>query len=177
MDREAWCAAVHEVTKSGTWLSDWTELLWFCVTCTSVVLCDVHWVVLCDRHFCGSVWRALSGSVWWALSGSVWQALLWFCVTCTEWWNAWVTQWTRPQVRSGKGTLGLLISEPTLQMSPFRSIFIEPHVSYLCAYWWPCMEKGLSVVLKWCRMSITVEDWDVPYEENPWVKQTPPGVN
>ena len=26
MDREAWRAAVHEVTKSWTWLSDWTEL-------------------------------------------------------------------------------------------------------------------------------------------------------
>ena len=26
MDREAWYAAVHGVTKSGTWLSDWTEL-------------------------------------------------------------------------------------------------------------------------------------------------------
>ena len=27
MDREAWCAAVHWVTKSRTWLSDWTELM------------------------------------------------------------------------------------------------------------------------------------------------------
>ena len=26
MDREAWCAVVHGVTKSRTWLSDWTEL-------------------------------------------------------------------------------------------------------------------------------------------------------
>ena len=37
MDREAWRAAVHGVTKSRTRLSDWTELLWLCV--------DVHWVV------------------------------------------------------------------------------------------------------------------------------------
>ena len=28
MDREAWGAVVHEVAKSQTWLSDWTELNW-----------------------------------------------------------------------------------------------------------------------------------------------------
>ena len=29
MDREAWCTVVHGVTKSQTWLSDWTELMVF----------------------------------------------------------------------------------------------------------------------------------------------------
>ena len=28
MDREAWRAAVHGITKSWTWLSDWNELNW-----------------------------------------------------------------------------------------------------------------------------------------------------
>ena len=28
MDREAWRAAVHGVTNTPTWLSDWTELCW-----------------------------------------------------------------------------------------------------------------------------------------------------
>ena len=27
MDREAWCAAILEVTKNQPWLSDWTELI------------------------------------------------------------------------------------------------------------------------------------------------------
>ena len=27
MDREAWCAIVHRITKSQTWLSDWTTAM------------------------------------------------------------------------------------------------------------------------------------------------------
>ena len=30
MDREAWCAVIHGVEKSLTWLSDWNELNWKC---------------------------------------------------------------------------------------------------------------------------------------------------
>ena len=32
MDREAWRAAIHRVTKSRTWVSKWTELNWTIAT-------------------------------------------------------------------------------------------------------------------------------------------------
>jgi len=35
MDSEAWCTAIHEVAKSWTWLSDWTELNWIWATVSS----------------------------------------------------------------------------------------------------------------------------------------------
>ena len=38
MDREAWQAAFHGVTKSQIWLSDWTELNWKIITLMGQVL-------------------------------------------------------------------------------------------------------------------------------------------
>ena len=66
MDGEAWCAAVHGVTKSRIWLNEWTELNWgqseqgiidtwnlacFCVECMWKILSDLshpNFIVVCQ---------------------------------------------------------------------------------------------------------------------------------
>ena len=69
MDREAWRAAVHGVTKSRTWLSAWTELNWwyiirvilffkikmdfFKLICLFLTkLCDLMITFILHGHFC-----------------------------------------------------------------------------------------------------------------------------
>ena len=38
IDREAWCAAVYGISKSQTWLIDWTELNWCMESRKSVLI-------------------------------------------------------------------------------------------------------------------------------------------
>ena len=60
MDREAWRAVIHGVTKSQTRLSNWTELNWWTLFCSQVIdevnnwdmeqlsnLCEVTWQTGC----------------------------------------------------------------------------------------------------------------------------------
>ena len=55
MDREASHAAVHEVAKSRTWLSDWTELNWS--DCVYNVEWNKWWVMGCSNLIILSVLR------------------------------------------------------------------------------------------------------------------------
>ena len=68
MDREAWRAVVHGVTKSWTWLSDWTELYWTVsiFKCSAVLIDRQHDRTLSVIHMCPetlefwlSHWKAL----------------------------------------------------------------------------------------------------------------------
>ena len=44
MDRESWCAVIYGVTKSQTWLSDWTELNWTELTWLQrLKMCRLAW--------------------------------------------------------------------------------------------------------------------------------------
>ena len=61
MDREAWHAAVHGVTKSWTRLSDWTELNWTekCITDTYTFLLGlIILYVMCVFLFCLLVFQS-----------------------------------------------------------------------------------------------------------------------
>ena len=49
MDREAWCAAFHGVTKSWTWLSNWTELRMYFIL--HVLIISINVLIIFDKDF------------------------------------------------------------------------------------------------------------------------------
>ena len=52
MDRGAWCAVIHGVTKSQTWLSDWTELYIFN---TVIIISFKTWLI--NKNLSVILWR------------------------------------------------------------------------------------------------------------------------
>ena len=62
MDREAWCAALHGVTKSRKQLSDWTELNWICDKVYTLTKC-FSFLFICVPIFitsCKTIYKFLS---------------------------------------------------------------------------------------------------------------------
>jgi len=41
-DREAWCAVIHGVAKSRTWLSDWSDLIWSIIYQSHIYAKDIR---------------------------------------------------------------------------------------------------------------------------------------
>ena len=77
MDREAWHAAIHGVTKSRRWLSDWTELN--CTGNNGDLLQKAprrHWYTQCPQP-CSRPLLTHSAADSWTLTGKSGSSLLW----------------------------------------------------------------------------------------------------
>ena len=90
MDREAWCAVIHGVIKSWTWMSDWTEV----ILTSSILQSPTHvwklsgirispWSIIHIFVFKCDSWCPNSMETWgW---DSCWRlGLLWTCPQHTE---------------------------------------------------------------------------------------------
>ena len=64
MDREAWCAVIHGVAKSQTWLSDWTELMNWGENPINWLPYDLLMYIKCLYYMCGSLWELFFFSYW-----------------------------------------------------------------------------------------------------------------
>ena len=73
MDREAWNAAIHGVTKSRTWLNNWTELNGI-DRCIDLSLGFLFYSI--DLYFCLCARTILSWRLW--LCSIVWSQAGWF---------------------------------------------------------------------------------------------------
>ena len=62
IDREAWCAVVHGVAKSRTWLSDWTELKKSLLNRSSLETCNI--CSSAQTSFIRNVWIFFFSPFW-----------------------------------------------------------------------------------------------------------------
>ena len=133
MDREAWCATIHEIAKSWTWLSNWTELK-LCFHLENIYVPFLHLYVLVTQ-FCPALCDPMDCSLPDSSVHGILQAriLEWIAMPFSR-GSSWPWPWSKP------GSLAFqadsLLSEPPSK--PFLGVMkdkSEQH--YLARY--PCV--------------------------------------
>ena len=90
MDREAWRAAIHGVTKSRTRLSDWSDLIWSDLPSDYFFFTTVGWVASLTQWTW--VW-VNSGTWWWTGRPGVLQSMGSQSQTQLSDWTDWLKYW------------------------------------------------------------------------------------
>ena len=112
MDREAWHSAIHGVTKSRTWLSDWTELKVTHITGIIKCLYFCHWPV--SRNMVSSGFIHIM--VWFSLlSEAEEHHIVYLVYPAIHWWTL---RWLPPFLVIANNTARSMV-----QMSLPDSVF------------------------------------------------------